>query len=438
MGNLVVKDSAFSPRLSATFDPKANGQWTVNASYAQYVAAIANGVGDAGSAGGQPATIDFDYLGPAVNTGNPANPVPVDQALNTLWSWFNSNGGTNRTPRGAPSIPGLNTRIDESLKSPNAREITAGVTKRLGNRGSVRVDGIFRKFQDFYTTRTDTTTGKVQDQFGRSFDLGFAENTNDLERSYKGMNLQLSYRAAQRLNVGGNYTLGELKGNVEGETGPNGPIRDALLRYPEYFLRAWNYTEGDLNGDVRHKLRIWGTYDLPVSENFGTLNVGLLQFFNSGSPYGAQGLIDTRPFVTNPGYASPPATVPYYFTARDAYHMDSLWRTDLALNYAHKLGYKKSQLFFRGTLVNVFNRKGLTNFYGGVNTDLDLGCGTGGCLNTGVVTNAQNNTIARFNPFTTAPVEGVNWQKSATFGTPNSRFAYQTPRTVEFALGFRF
>jgi len=441
MGNKVIKDAAFSPRLSATFDPKANGEWTINGAYAQYVAAIANGVGDAGSAGGQPATIDFDYLGPTVNTGNPANPVPVDQALNTLWNWFNSNGGTNRTPRGSPTIPGLTTRIDQSLKSPNSREITFGVTKRLGNRGSMRVDGIFRKFQDFYTTRTDLSTGQVKDQFGRSFDLGFAENTNDLKRKYKGMNLQVSYRAMERLNLGGNYTLGDLSGNVEGETGPNGPVRDAFLRFPEYFQRAWNYTEGNLNGDVRHKVRLWATYDVPMSEKAGSLNFGVLQFYNTGTPYGAQGIVDTRPYVTNPGYASPPAPPtfePYYFTARDAYRMDDLWRTDLALNYAHKLGYKKSQLFVRGTIVNVFNRQGLTNYYGGVNSDLDIGCGTGGCLNTGVQTNSNNNSLARFNPFTTTPVEGVNWVKSATFGTPNSRYAYQTPRTYQFALGFRF
>ena len=42
----------------------------MNAAYAQYVAAIANGVGDSGSAGGLAATIDFAYLGPNINTGN--------------------------------------------------------------------------------------------------------------------------------------------------------------------------------------------------------------------------------------------------------------------------------------------------------------------------------------------------------------------------------
>ncbi|PYQ03608.1 MAG: hypothetical protein DMF82_12850 [Acidobacteria bacterium] len=439
-GNAVVKDSAFSPRLSASFDPKGNGEWTVNAAYAQYVAAIANSVGDAGSAGGQPATIDFDYLGPAVNTGNPANPVPTADALQTLWNWFNGNGGTNRTPRGAPTIPGLNTRIDSSLKSPNSREITLGLSRRLGNRGAVRVDGIYRKFRDFYVTRVDTSTGKVQDQFGRSFDLGLVENTDQLQRSYRGLNVQISFRPTNRLNLGGNYTLGELKGNVEGENGGSGPIRETILRYPEYFNRSWYYTEGDLNADVRHKVRAWASYDFPIPESAGRLNMGVLQYYNTGTSYGANGPVDTRPFVTNPGYANPPAppAILYYFTPRDAFHMDDLWRTDLALNYAHKLGLKKAEIFVRGTMVNAFNRHRLTNFWGGVNSELDLGCGTGGCISTTVQTNANNSAITRFNPFTETPVEGVNWRKAGTFGQPTSRFAYQTPRTYQFAVGFRF
>ena len=47
----------------------------------------------------------------------------------------------------------------------------------------------------------------------------------------------------------------------------------------------------------------------------------MLQYFNSGTPYGynPQSLpaVDTRPYVTNPGYATPPATRPYYFEERD-------------------------------------------------------------------------------------------------------------------------
>ncbi|PYQ25029.1 MAG: hypothetical protein DMF81_03790, partial [Acidobacteria bacterium] len=444
-GRVVVKDAAFSPRISATFDPKGNGEWTVNGSYAHYVAAIANSVGDAGSAGGQPATIDFDYLGPSVNVGNPANPVSSAVALQTLFDWFNANGGTNRPTRGAPSIPGLNTHIGDTLKSPHSQEVTLGLSRRIGARGALRVDGIYRKFRYFYATFLNTTTGKVQDQFGKSFDLGIVQNENDLlDRSYRGLNFQATYRPVRRLGLGGNYTLGELKGNIEGENGGSGPTTSGIRFYPEYFNVSWNAPDGDLNANVRHKVRAWMTYDVPVPSPAGSLNMSVLQYYNSGTPYGAVGTVDTRPFVANPGYVTPPASVNYYFTARDAFHMDSLWRTDLALNYEHKLGLKQARLFFRGIMVNAFNRHGLTNFWGGVNSDLDLGCGTTGCINTTVLTNRNNNSIAPFNPFTTTPVEGVNWRKATAvapapgFGQATSRYAYQTPRTVSFSIGLRF
>jgi hypothetical protein len=118
--------------------------------------------------------------------------------------------------------------------------------------------------------------------------------------------------------------------------------------------------------------------------------------------------------------------------------MDDLWRTDLAMNYAHKLGYKKAELFFRGTIVNLSNRQALTNFFGGVNGILDVGCNTGGCIDTTVLVNRTSASLAPFNPFSTTPVEGVNWRKAASFGKPVSRYAYQTPRTYEFSVGLRF
>jgi hypothetical protein len=339
-------------------------------------------------------------------------------------------------------IPGLNTVVADSLKSPNSREYTLGLSRRLGSRGSVRLDGIYRTFRDFYVTRIDQTTGKVQDQFGKPFDLGLVENNSDLTRNYRGLNFQISYRPTPRLALSGNYTLGSLKGSAEGENGGSGPTTATtqIVRYPEYFRPEWNFTEGNLNADVRHKARAWATYEVPVPSVVGRLSLGLVQFYNSGTPYGAQGTVDTRPFTAGHpfNYTTPPATVLYYFTPRDAFHMESLWRTDLAVNYAHRLGLKKSEVFVRFTTVNLFNRHGLTNFWGGANSELDLGCGTGGCISTTVLTNANNSTVAPFNPFTTTPVEGVNWRKAPTFGQPTSRFAYQTPRTIQFAVGLRF
>ena len=440
-----VKDSAFSPRLSATIDPKGDGKLQFNVSYAQYVAAIANSVGDSSSPGGQPATIDFDYLGPTINTGNPANPVPIDQAIQNVFNWFNANGGTNRATRGAPSIPGVNTKVGAGLKSPNSREFALGFSVRLGQKGSMRLDGIHRGFHDFYVTQVDLSTGRVADPNGKLFDVQVTQNTNDLVRTYNGVNFQIGYRPSLRLGFGGNYTYGHLKGNIEGENGGSGPTTSGLLAYPEYFSRTWQVPEGDLSIDIRHKVRGWATYDLPLPSAVGTTTLGVLQFFNTGAPYGSAGTVDTRPYVTNPGYVTPPASETYWFEPRDTYRLGKLWRTDLALNWSRRLGLRSSEIFFRGTVVNVFNRLEITNFtYGGP----DGTCGTGGCINTTIQTNRQVTSLPRFNPFTETPVQGVNWRKAPNtaaanlpsngFGGPTSRFAFQTPRTYSFSFGVRF
>ena len=45
---------------------------------------------------------------------------------------------------------------------------------------------------------------------------------------------------------------------------------------------------------------------------------------------------------------------------------------------------------------------------------------------------------APFNPYTTQPVEGVNWVPHTNFGTPLNTFAFTTPRLFRFSVGVRF
>ena len=45
-GNLVAKDSAFSPRVGIVFDPMGDQKWSVTASFAQYVSALNSSLGD--------------------------------------------------------------------------------------------------------------------------------------------------------------------------------------------------------------------------------------------------------------------------------------------------------------------------------------------------------------------------------------------------------
>jgi hypothetical protein len=55
-----------------------------------------------------------------------------------------------------------------------------------------------------------------------------------------------------------------------------------------------------------------------------------------------------------------------------------------------------------------------------------------------VLTPVNTAALAKFNPFTTTPVQGVNWNLAPAFGNPTNRFAYDTPRMFRVSFGVRF
>jgi outer membrane receptor protein involved in Fe transport len=423
-GNKVAKDSRVSPRLSAAWDPKADGNWVFNASYGQYVSAIASTQANGAALGGNPAQIQWFYRGPSINPDpNAANLIPADVALQQIFAWFDQQGGTNNLSniRGI-DIPGGTVLIRGSLDSPYQDELALGVSKRLGSRGLFRADLVRREGHDYYINRTDTTTGRVKTPTGGDADLTLIQNDNSiLERSYEGLHTQFQYRPTDRLNLGGVWTWSSVRGNYDGETTANGPVASTDAQYPEYKQARWNNPRGALANDQPQRVRVWAVYDI-FNTGHHHLNFGLLQNYASGLPYGALGRVDSRPFVQNPGYALPPSTVSYYYTARDAYRTEAITATDLTLNYSftwRTLG-KDIEVFVEPEVLNLFNEHGIIN------------------VSTTVLDATRTTTLAKFNPFTQAPVEGVNWQKGATFGRPQSKDDYQAPRTYRLSFGFRF
>lgn len=433
-GQNVGDELSMSPRLSAVWDPAADGRWAVSGSFARYVMALTSNLAGSTTAAGNAATFRWFYQGPAINA-DPTGPlVDTRAALRQLFDWFNANGGTGRRPYAFASVPGVNMKMLEPLKSPYSDEYAGGISRALGTRGTVRVDGVYRQYKNLYSMRTDMNTGRVIDPFGTSFDLNVVENTDDVRRRYVALITQGSYTGGARTTVGGNYTLSRAYGNVETET-LGGPSGASVNSFPEYRRAAWNYPDGDLSIDQRHRARAWATYAVPVAPSAGSLTFGLVQQVGSGVPYGAMGLVNPRAFVTNPGYVTPPAAIEYFFTARDAFRTETTYRTDVSVNYSHRLpggGRANPEVFFHGEVLNLFNAFQL------------CGCGdtvfnNGGSSN--LTTIGQSVSVlsaAPFNPYTTEPVQGVNWDKNANFGTPLNALAYTSPRLFRFSVGVRF
>jgi hypothetical protein len=81
---------------------------------------------------------------------------------------------------------------------------------------------------------------------------------------------------------------------------------------------------------------------------------------------------------------------------------------------------QKAEVFFRGVTTNIFNNAAVTRGDIGINTRLN------------------NSAYQAFNPFTTTPVQGVNWDYSPTFGQPQAFDDYQQARLFSFSVGIRF
>jgi len=422
-GLTVIDDQVWSPRLSATWSPKGDGSWTVNTGVARYAMGATSAMVDMGSIAGRQSTFRYVYMGPAINQDpNAATLVSAHDALTQVFNWFFANGGTNRPMRDSPTYAGVNRQVGKGLTTPSTWEYTIGTAHQLGPKGSFRVDGIFRRYRDFYGEQRDLTTGRVADAGGNQFDLGLVVNTNALERTYKALQTQVQYRFTPDFQVGGNYTLSQSNGNLNGETASDGPVTAEQLSYPEYRQKSWNYPVGDLSIDQRHKLRLWGNYALRFG-SLGRVDLGLLENVTSGSPASRDASITMlSAYVPNPGYLTPPTTVTYYFGGRGTDVSDTVVATDLSVNYS--LRFKalgpRAEFFLRFVIGNLFNADAI-----------DGPNGT-------VLTSATDSTLQAFNPFTTTPVENVNYRLGPDFGKAISASAYQTPRSFVFGGGFRF
>ena len=455
-GHLVADDSQFSPRLAASYDLKGDGKFRVTGSYARYVGQIQETVaGTGGTSAGNPASYYYYWQGPTINGACPPTCTGTAQVLQQMYN------GIGVTQTGmfptlvqpdSVTLPGVNQQIVNPLKSPNADEYSIGFGGTLGSNFVYRVDGVRRNFNDFYALERNLNTGFVSDALGNDYNLGVLVNTNALTRNYTALNTSLSYRTGP-LIVGGNWTWSHMLGNFVGEGATGGPASSTLLNYPEYIQASWNTPRGDLSQDQRHRIRLYANYDVRMGPV--TITPGLLQAIDTGTPYGAAGTIASSPYVslgcTTPGidqnhcYLTPPSSVTYWFTSRDAYRTPNVYRTDLSINLSGKIG--PVEIFVQPQIYNLLNGHAVTfsNNAAAINTSVLVGR----------TLTPNSSGLVRFNPFTTAPVEcpqgdskaqctamGANWQLSSLFGQPvtgsSATPSFQIPRQYLITFGARF
>ena len=166
-------------------------------------------------------------------------------------------------------------------------------------------------------------------------------------------------------------------------------------------------------------MRAYASWDVPLPPAFGALSLGVIQALDTGTPYGAAGLAIVSPYVPDLGYQTPPRANTYYYTSRDAFRTDNVSRTDVSLNYGFRIA-NAVEIFVHPQVVNLFNNQAAI------------------AVDTTVLSAANAAGFTRFNPFTTQPVQGANWNFGPNFGKARNAADYQQPRTFLVSAGLRF
>ena len=361
-GNVVAKDSAWSPRLGVIWDPTGNGAWSVTGSVAKYVAAISNPVADSSAAGGNPQTRQFIYRGASINGPGTTTPVPTAQAIRSVFDWFFANGGPN---------PAAQRRADDSRRHAADRR-RADVAERVGirqRRGAPVRTRAHRCAPTCWcgTTSTSTCGRPIRRRAAcrirpaapstwrssRTRPTGCCRATMPAERS------PAPTASGERSTSAATTRCREPGATSTPRTWPADRCRSTTATRSTSRRRGTSPTAISAV-DQRHRARLWANYSPDFVPG---LTLSVLQALESGVPYGAVNTngVDPRPYVTNPNnaYLTPPASTvtTYFFGPRDEFHTEGQLRTDFAVNYVYRVpGAGRMQLFAQLQVLNVFNQ----------------------------------------------------------------------------------
>lgn len=125
-------------------------------------------------------------------------------------------------------------------------------------------------------------------------------------------------------------------------------------------------------------------------------------------------------YAANPGYLTPPPLVIYYFGGRGTRKTEPIVSTDLSMNWSMPVFGQKPRVFVRFVVGNLFNGAAVAR------------------PDDTVLTAVFDPTLALFNPFSQAPVEGVHYRLGPRYGQALSADGWQRPRSFILSTGIRF
>ena len=397
--------SRIVPRLGAAFDVKGDGRFKLEGTYSHYAGKYSETQFAGNTNVGNPDAIYYIYTGPAGQGRafapgiSPANYTEIQTGI----------------------FPTANVLYSPDIKSPVTKEWTGAAGMQIGTNGFLKAIYTHRSVNDFvqqFVTRDTGITHVVKNgiDFGEFANRLWA-NTNDGERVYDALQFQAGLRRGARWNVQANYTL-QLKndGNQEGEA-PNQPGAPSVFSgyFPEIFNEARSFPIGHLDDFQRHRVRAWTTYDLGIGRA-GTINLGLLYRFDSGTAYSirsaGQGLTSVQTQIGLANYPDlPTSQTIFYSQGRGSEFFEDAHLFDLAVTYTVPV-VKRLRPWVKAEVRNMFNSTPLVSY----------------------------NITTRPDPASPRDALGIptGFIKGSAFGTGTATTNYPFPREFFISTGIRF
>ena len=340
-GIVPVDTSGAVPRLGASYDPRGDGKYKFDVTYAQYAGRYNPALTGSNTPVGHPALLYGYYTGPA---GEGRNFAPGFDPKNYVFYYA--------------SVPTANVFVKKGLHSPIANEITFAYGMALPKGGWLKAIVTDRRYTDFIENfiliQNGCTNVTLQGISAGCADNIVYSNSNLPKRHYQALELQSHYDITRNWGVEGNYTHQfKNNGNYEGETGQSigaSPIGDR----PE-IQDPREVPTGRLLQFEADRARLWTTYTFNFNR-YGALSTGLLYRYDSPLTFSYTATV-ARSAISkslNPGYTGQSNTVSLFFGDRGAGQFNSTSLFDASLQYS--LPISRVTPWIKFDVRNLFNR----------------------------------------------------------------------------------
>jgi len=257
----------------------------------------------------------------------------------------------------------MGAQVDPDWKAPYSNEFGISFARNFSNGGSFKISYIQRSWTNLY----DIFPGDiVQMPNGMNQMKRVLKNTDEFERSYKGIEIEWNVPLSRRLVFAGNYTYARFMHNQSGIGTTADDLRNAYsgasYQMPEYWDQFWpRETWRPIRlAAPEHMFNWWFNYNLTTGKTKSSLAIRG-RYDTNGYGYRQVAEVPGRPVIDGVydynGNVNTSGLSTGYWIARGKSKNDGAWNTTLRYNLELPL-YRRLAWFFTAEVWNPFNHRG--------------------------------------------------------------------------------